>query len=117
MSLFDKIGGKAAVNAAVDLFYKKVLSDKRIAHFFSGISMDDQIKKQKVFLTFAFGGAPNYSGKNMREAHKHLKLTDDHFNAVMENLAATLTELKVPNELIAEAAKIAESTRTDVLNR
>lgn len=117
MTLFEKIGGKAAVNAAVDLFYKKVLADKRIAHFFNGIPMEDQARKQKVFLTFAFGGAPNYSGKNMREAHKHLKLTDEHFNAVMENLGATLVELNVPKELIAEAAKIAESTRNDVLNR
>ena len=28
-SLFEKIGGKEAVNAAVDVFYKKVLADNR----------------------------------------------------------------------------------------
>jgi hemoglobin len=56
----------------------------------------------------------------MRNAHANLVkvgLNEDHFNAVMEHLGATLTELKVPSDLIAEAAAIAESTRNDVLGK
>jgi len=36
-------------------------------------------------------------------------LNNDHFNAVMEHLGATLKELNVPQELIAQAAAIAEA--------
>ncbi|GJL77793.1 MAG: hypothetical protein NPINA01_07820 [Nitrospinaceae bacterium] len=118
-SLFSRIGGHQAVDAAVDVFYRKVLADDRVNHFFKGVSMEHQRKKQKVFLTFAFGGAPNYSGKNMREAHKHLKqqgLSESHFYAVLDNLEATLKELSVPEDLIQEALAIAKSTRKDVLN-
>lgn len=56
----------------------------------------------------------------MRQGHAHLVkqgLNDSHFDAVMENLAATLQELNVPQNLIAEMAAIAESTRNDVLGR
>lgn len=119
-SLYDRIGGEAAVNAAVDIFYRKVLSDNRINKFFEGVDMDKQAAKQKAFLTVALGGPNKYSGKDMRDGHAHLVkhgLNDSHFDAVIENLGATLTELKVPNELIAEAAAIAESTRNDVLGR
>ncbi len=119
-SLYEQIGGEAAVNAAVDIFYRKVLSDERINGFFEGVDMDKQAAKQKAFLTMAFGGPHNYTGKDMREGHAHLVargLDDSHFDAVMENLAATLKELKVPDQLIAEAAAIAESTRNDVLGR
>lgn len=119
-TLFDKIGGDAAVNAAVDIFYRKVLSDDRISSFFDDVDMDNQAAKQKAFLTMAFGGPNNYSGEDMRRGHAHLVqrgLNDSHFDAVMENLGATLTELNVPEELIAEAAAIAESTRNDVLGR
>ena len=119
-SLYDRIGGDAAVNAAVDIFYRKVLADDRINEFFEDVDMDKQAAKQKAFLTLAFGGPNNYTHKAMREGHAHLVqrgLNDTHFNAVMENLAATLQELKVPPELIAEAAAIAESTRGDVLGR
>ncbi len=119
-TLFEKIGGEAAVNAAVDIFYRKVLADDRINQFFEDVDMDKQAAKQKSFLTFAFGGPNNYSGKDMRDGHAHLVakgLNDSHFDAVMENLGATLQELNVPAELIGEAAAIAESTRNDVLGK
>ncbi len=119
-SLFDRIGGEAAVDAAVDIFYRKVLADDRIKDFFEGVDMDKQAAKQKAFLTMAFGGPSNYSGEDMRKGHAHLVergLNDSHFDAVMENLGATLQELNVPDELIAEAAAIAESTRNDVLGK
>lgn len=116
-SLYDRIGGEAAVNAAVDVFYRKVLRDPRIREFFDTVDMERQHAKQKAFLTVAFGGPNKYTGMDMRKGHAHLKLTDVHFDAVLENLGATLKELKVPDALIAEAAAIAESTRNDVLNR
>ncbi|KAF0192812.1 MAG: hypothetical protein FD165_582 [Gammaproteobacteria bacterium] len=119
-TLFDKLGGEKAVDAAVDIFYRKVLSDDRINKFFADVDMDKQAAKQKAFLTLAFGGPSNYSGKDMRAGHAQLVkmgLNDTHFDAVVENLGATLKELHVPDELIAEAAKIAESTRNDVLGR
>jgi len=119
-NLFEKIGGEAAVNAAVDIFYRKVLSDDRINKYFEGVDMEKQAAKQKAFLTMAFGGPNNYTGKAMREGHAHLVkngLNDSHFDAVMENLGATLQELNVPGDLIAQAAAIAESTRADVLGK
>lgn len=119
-NLYEKIGGEGAVNAAVDIFYRKVLKDNRIKHFFEGVDMDKQASKQKAFLTMAFGGPHNYTGADMRKGHAHLVargLNDSHFDAVMENLGATLKELSVPAELIGQAAAIAESTRNDVLGK
>lgn len=120
-TLYEQLGGEAAVNAAVDIFYRKVLNDHRINRFFDNTDMDKQAAKQKAFLTMAFGGPNNYSGVDMRRAHAHLVknlgLDDSHFDAVVENLATTLQELNVPNALIQQVAAIAESTRNDVLDR
>ena len=119
-SLFEKIGGKPAVQAAVDIFYNKVIADKRINKFFDQIDMQAQRKKQILFLTYAFGGPNNYDGNNMRDAHKKFVdqgLNDMHFDAVVENLAQTLKELEVSSENIAEVATIAESVRKDVLGK
>ncbi|MEY4210178.1 MAG: hypothetical protein RLZ92_557 [Pseudomonadota bacterium] len=119
-SLFEQLGGVAAVDAAVDIFYRKVLSDDRINVFFDGVDMDKQAAKQKAFLTMAFGGPHNYTGLDMRRGHAHLVergLNDSHVDAVIENLGATLKELGVKDELIARVAAIAESTRDDVLGR
>ncbi|MFN3323611.1 MAG: group I truncated hemoglobin [Bryobacteraceae bacterium] len=119
-TLYEQIGGEAAVDAAVDLFYRKVLTDDRISHFFEGVDMDRQIGKQKAFLTMVFGGPNNYSGLDMRKGHAHLVqrgLNDTHFDAVVELLGQTLQELGVAPELIQQVASIAESTRNDVLSR
>ena len=119
-SLFDKIGGQGAVNAAIDIFYRKVIADERINKFFIGIDMKVQSEKQKGFLTMALGGPNNYSGKKLREGHSYLVslgLNDEHFNAVVDNLGLTLEELEVAVELIEEVKTLLESTRNDVLNR
>ncbi len=117
MSVFEKIGGVAAVDAAVDIFYKKVLADDRISEFFDTVDMEAQRAKQKAFLTMAFGGPNNYTGKDMREAHKHMSLTEEHFNAVAENLVGTLQELNVGQAEIDEIVAIAVSVKDDVLNK
>lgn len=117
MSLYERIGGESAVNAAVDIFYRKVLVDDRISHFFDTVNMETQAAKQKAFLTMIFDGPNHYSGKDLRNGHKHMNLTDAHFDAVMENLTDTLRELGVEEDDIEQIGTIAESARDDVLNR
>jgi len=119
-SIYERIGGAAGVDAAVEIFYRKVLADPRISSSFEGVDMKRQIAKQKAFLTMVFGGPNKYTGKDMRRAHARLVakgLNDTHFDAVIEDLGATLQELHVPAPLIGEMAAIAESVRKDVLSR
>lgn len=117
-SLYKKLGGKAAVEAAVDIFYKRVMNDKTISHFFKDTDMASLRKMQVRFLTYAFGGAKSYNGSSMRKAHADIEgLTDEHFDAVVGHLAATLTELGVDKKLVEEAGKVAETVRDDVLGR
>jgi len=119
-SLYQRLGGKQAIEAAVDLFYTKVISDNSIKRFFKDADMASLKRMQMQFLTYAFGGSKNYNGKSLAKAHSHLVdqgLNDNHFDAVIKHLGATLKELGVSSDLIKEAAGIAESVRDDVLNR
>lgn len=119
-SLYERLGGAPAIGAAVDIFYRKVLADERISRFFDDVDMDRQAAKQKAFLTLVTGGPAAYTGKNMRDGHRHLVargLNDSHVDAVIENLAATLRELGVPEADIVEVGALANSVRNDVLDR
>lgn len=119
-NLFEQIGGREAVNAAVDVFYRHILADNRIAHFFEGVDMERQRNKQKAFLMMAFGGPNQYTGKNLRDGHAHLVakgLDNSHFDAVAENLVKTLQELSVPQNLIDQVLAIVAPTRDEVLGR
>lgn len=85
-------------------------------HIFKGVDMTRQRRMQKSFVTGALGGKP-YNGRSMKAAHKHLKLTDVHFDAVAENLEAALHHFNVSDEHVRQIMAVVESTRNDVLGR
>lgn len=119
-SLFEQLGGEAAVGTAVDIFYRKVMADARINYFFFGVNITEQAAKQKAFLGMAFGGPHEYTGRDMRRSHAKLVgmgLNDRHFDIVLDHLGDTLRELESTETLIQQVIAICESTRDDVLGR
>lgn len=120
-TLLEQIGGPDAVDAAVELFYDKVMKDSRINSFFDDVDMKGQRAKQKKFFNTILGGNLDAAADYMRRAHKNLVeeggLNDGHFDAVAENLASSLEELNVPAKLIGEVMGAAASLREPVLNR
>lgn len=122
-TLFKKLGGAAAVDAAVEKFYNRVLKDERINYFFADTDMVKQRAHQKAFFTYAFGGTDQYDGHRMREAHKVLVdqqgLKEEHFDAVAENLMNTLKEMGISEDLLAEVVAVAAAPqhKKDILNQ
>lgn len=120
-SLYARIGGEAAIMAAVDLFYEKVMADPLTSPFFAELDMETQSRKQVAFMAWAFGGPSEFKGRNLRAAHSHLVssmgLSDVHFDAIAGHLHATLHELAIEEPLINEAMTIVASTRDQVLGR
>ncbi|KAF5832004.1 globin-like protein [Dunaliella salina] len=115
-SLYERLGGHAAVEAAVDVFYNnKVLKDETLAPYFTSIPMDRQIKKQVAFLTAVFGGSTKYSDDPHLMFRVHAKLIMErgmnlyHFHKVCTHLLDALLELKVPEPLVEEVGTLALS--------
>lgn len=120
LDLFQAIGGRSKINAAVSLFYKKVLADPSLRGFFDGANMNGLRSQQAMFLTMLLGGEQRYSGRDIREAHAPARvhgLTDAHFDAFVGHLYAALEEIGVASDLIAQIAAKLESTRSSVLGR
>ena len=120
-SLFERLGGEGAIESAVSLFYEKVMADPLTAPFFARMDMGAQVRKLIGFMTHAFGGQATYTGRDLRTAHKQLVqrdgLSDVHFDAVARHLQATLEELDVPRDLIAECIALVATLRDEVLDR
>lgn len=119
-SLYERLGGEAAMEAAVGNFYARLLADPNVAPFFDATDMERQKRKQKMFLTMAVGGPPRYDGKTMRHAHEHLLekgLDDPHVDAVERHLDDTLIELGVPEAERREVIALVDGLRDDVLGR
>lgn len=106
--------------AAVELFYQKVMDDPLTRPFFADLDMVEQVKKQRSFMAWAFGGPAEYKGRDLKEAHARLVqrgLSDPHFDAVAKHLHATLLELGVGEAEVAEVMTIVGGTRGQVLGR
>jgi hemoglobin len=102
MSLYEVLGGEAAIAAAVDQFYDRVLGDATLATLFAGVPMDRLKAHQRDFLTAALGGPSRYTGRAMRLVHAPLAITNELFDSVAAHLAATLSALGVPFDLLIQ---------------
>ena len=117
-ALYEEIGGKNAVELASIKLYYHILEDKRISKFFEGIDMKKQALKMNAFLTYIFGGPSLYSGRSMRNAHKNVVaqgLSDEHFDAMMENIHITLNEMEIAPDIQKKVLAKLEEHRKDVL--
>lgn len=117
-TLYERLGGEAAITATVGMFYDRIMNDQSLVRYFSDLDMDKQINKQIAFMTMAFDGPHDYTGRDLRTAHARLEGLDEaHFAAVAGHLQATLEALSVPEDLIGEVMAIVGSTKTEVLNQ
>ena len=94
-TLYDRLGGKAAITAVVDQFVTNVADDKRINARFSTTDIP-RLKKNLVDqVCMASGGPCTYSGRDMTTTHAGMKITTADFNALVEDLVASLNKFKV----------------------
>jgi hemoglobin len=117
-SLYERLGGDAALQAAVVGLYEKVMADPVLVPYFAELEMDAQTKKMIGFMKMAMGGSHEYSGRDLRTAHRPLVekgMGERHFDAVVTHLEATFEELSISEDLIAEALELVASTYGDVL--
>lgn len=107
-TVYDTIGGRDSVFAAVDLFYTRVLADPVLRPSFTGTDMTRQKAHMRAFFAAALGGPDVYRGRDMRAAHAHLHVTGEAFDRVVDHMVWTLDALGVPDEVIeAIGAKLA----------
>jgi hemoglobin len=114
-SLYDAIGGRASLVAAVDVFYRRVLADPELGPFFPGGVGDRHRAYLITFLGEALGGPSRYRGRDIATAHRGLRIGDSHFDRVAGHLDATLGELGVPRHLTDRIVGIAAGLRSAVV--
>ena len=99
-TLYERLGGRDAIVAVVDSFVSRVANDSRINGFFTATASDPArlaAFKSKLVdqICQASGGPCTYTGKDMKSAHVGMKITNAHFDALVEDLVATLTAFNV----------------------
>ncbi|MEV0005209.1 group 1 truncated hemoglobin [Micromonospora sp. NPDC050980] len=116
ISHYERIGGAAAVRAAVELFYGKVLADGDLAGYFAGVDMAEQRRHMALMLAVVLGGPNEYAGRGLAEAHQPSDVAGAHYARVGEHLTATFVELGAPAEVIADVQVVLGQVREQVVS-
>jgi hemoglobin len=117
--LYDLIGGNRTVWAATDAFYRRVLADDSIRHFFETTDMAQLRGRQSMFISMLLGGRLVYTGKDIAAAHARAReqgLNDAHFDRFLNHFREALNEVGVQSVKIEKVMKLLESKRRAVLN-
>jgi hemoglobin len=116
-TLFDRIGGEAAIKAAARGLVARIVADPELAPYFAGVDPEPHVEMLAKFVSSATGGPARYAGRNMHAAHAHLGITHEHFNRVARHLADELAALGVDEhtagDLVAVVATLAPQIVSD----
>ena len=107
-ALYDELGGRDGIEALVETLLFRVSDDPRIAHHFKDVDIINLNDRLVEFLCVTSGGPCSYAGKDMAEAHKHVKVAEADFNALVEDLMWAMDERGLPrttqNQLLRRLA-------------
>ncbi len=121
LSLYERLGGTYGIAGAVDVLVDRLydnVSANRNAHV-------QAFHAEKGHAGFKFlvtawsieqaGGPSCYPGRDMRESHAHLFVSEEEFDIVATEIAATLYHVGVPQPEHREFMDIIESYRSMVV--
>ena len=116
VSLYEEIGGRPALRAAVDVFYRRVLADPELAWLFPSGAVGDRHQAFVVSaLGEALGGPERYRGPVLADAHRGLGITDAQFDRAAAHLSGVLDELGVPRPLADQVIVIVARLRSAIV--
>src|SRR5215831_501824 len=100
VNVYQAIGGRAAVAAAVEGLYERLLADPVLSEYFPGGVGARHRAYLITILGEALGGPERYRGPDLAKAHRGLGISDADFDRAAGHLAATLDSLGVPGDLV-----------------
>ena len=98
-SLYERIGGDAAIAAVVDELYVRLTQDPRVQHHFHPERLDSLKAAQRRWFRAVLGGADVDDRPDIAAAHKHLVITDEQVEAVLGHLDAAIDGLGTDAEV------------------
>jgi hemoglobin len=97
-TLYDRLGGADGVKQVIDKFIENVTQDPAVMKSFKntkGAKLEAFKKNLADQLCEIASGPCKYSGKDMKTAHRGMKITDAQFDSLVNDLKLAMVEAKV----------------------
>lgn len=117
-TLYERLGGYDAIAAVVNDLLPRLQTDTQLGRFWQHRG-EDGVRREKQllidFLCSCAGGPLYYTGRDMKTAHKGMKISESDWVRFLEHLNATLDAFQVPQAEREEAAAFIHSTKPDIV--
>jgi hemoglobin len=110
-TMFEKYGGFSTISRFVMSFYDRMLDDDDVGPFFDDVDLPKLIDHQTKFVSAIMGGPATFSDEHIAGAHKHLVVSDFHFDRLKELVRETLSDFDVTPEDIETVLDAFEQRR------
>ena len=114
-SLYTRLGGHEAIKAVVDDFVGRCAGDSRINTKFGRTDVPRLKAMLADQVCSASGGPCTYAGRDMAETHAGMGVTAGEFDALVEDLVATLDQFNVPKAEQGELIGLLGPMRPDIV--
>jgi hemoglobin len=114
-TLYDRLGKGPAITAVIDDFVARCAGDDRINGKFVRTDVPRLKEKLVEQVSAATGGKVAYTGRSMAETHHGMGVTAGEFDALVEDLVATLNMFAVPEAAQAQLLGILGPLRSDIV--
>jgi hemoglobin len=102
IGIYDKIGGREAIEAIVEDLYVRVLADRQLSGFFAATNLDRIKGRQTEFFSAALGGPGPYTGAAMKDVHRGIGITMHHFSLFAGHLSDALAAAGIPSDTVTD---------------
>jgi hemoglobin len=116
-SLYQELGGIPGITRIVEGMLLNVARDPRIVQHFRNIAPERLRNKLVEQLCADTGGPCTYTGDTLAEAHKGMNLQPTEFNALLEDLIASMNSQGVPTSVQSQVLAGMVAQRGEVLSK
>ena len=116
-TLYERLGGVRAIYVVVDDFVGRITTDTRINRFFKDSNLPLIREQLTQLVCQASSGPCTYLGADMKTAHSGMGISTADFDAVAENLTASLDKFNVAPREKSELLAVLGRMRSDIVEK
>lgn len=112
---YDKIGGEEKIEKMSKALILKISKLPKLDHFFCSLSPSLVEEHHRQMFQFLLEGPRGFTGKDLREAHSHLRLNGEAYDQFLATVMQVLEEEGIEKEVQKRMVDALEGRRDDVV--
>jgi len=117
-SLYERLGGYEGITVIVEEFMSRLKGDAQLGRFWQNRGDDGIARENQLLIDFFCsnaGGSMYYTGRDMKTAHKGMKISESDWSILTGHCAATMEAVKASQKECDEVVAFLSSFKNEIV--